>query len=396
MAKRTTTLILIVVFIILLASAIKIASPVTSMACTMKSKSQWNATMSLSSSQGKNSWATSDGFFSVKLPHSNDIAIFNGDTLYGTTQNGKLLSGMMTRNSVVIYDPFANNINKCFTSQPLFIPDGFLYDANTDPRIDFYWPGPGLSSNINDTETFVAAAQMHSDPNVSSTWNYQQRGTTFFSVKYNKNSKVPLTVTRRTPFNVIAYPKPDQPVVLSSIVDDGKWTYVYFTHWPTEQGMPSARDLYIARVPSKWAHAKLWDVRAWQFYTTSGWKLYTGRPWMLKQLRPVGKNMFGAGGTVAVNPNGGFYAVTRPLEFIDDKIVVYTAPTATGPFTVTKTIPLKSPAGTWNYLAKAHPSIPAPTGKVWISVDTAKENGSFSDPVSWYYEQWYLIDIPRR
>lgn len=360
--------------------------------CVLTNPAQWNNRMAMLSTPTRNAWMSSDGFSSVKLPRSNHVAFFNGDTLYGKKVNDRFVSGMFVRNSAVIYKPWSQNFSDCFVSQPIPTANGLLYDAGTNSSYDYYWPGVGLSSNFYDTETFVISAKMHSSSTIS-LWNFQQVGSTIFSLKYSPASSTPLKVVRKTPFNVISYPRTDQPVVWSSVVDDGVWTYVYATHWRSE--IPwSSRDLYVARVPSKWAHTKLWDVRGWQFYTVGGWKYYTGKPWSLKQMKKVGENVFGAGGSISMNPKGGFYAVTRPLEFIDNKIVVYTSKTATGPFTVAKEYPLLQPPKVWYYLAKAHPNLPAPAGKVWISTDTNRENGDFRDPISWYYEKWMLIDIP--
>lgn len=340
--------------------------------------------LSEAATETRASWVASDGFRSVPM-RNKDTLFFNGDTLYGTKKDGEFTGGLFARNSVLQFR------NGCFlAAPPIKSAHGFLYDPGTNPRKDFYWPTAGYHGK---PYLYQFASKMHTKTG-ESVFDFHQTGTTLFTIQYKPKTKNPIRVRNRTPIEPVQFPAPDQPLSWgATVVNDDEYVYVYALHWNKEPLTP--RTMYVARVPISWANTRMEDTSGWEFYTTKGWKKAPeGKQLRFEDLKPISGPIFGATATVSASPNGGYYAVTRPLEFMDKRIVVYRAKTPVGPFTIAAEYPLISEEGFSYYNAQAHPSMPAPEGQVWVSVDQQKISNDLEDQVAHTRPLWQLIPTP--
>jgi hypothetical protein len=324
------------------------------------------------------------------------VLISTGDTLYGTRQGNRMIGGAFFRNATIVYDPSATAEDRCFTSYKPATMSGFLY-AGPDAGVHYFWPAAVVPFRPEDTMSYAFASVIESDPAATGILNFRQTGTAVLPIAYRPAAAEPLTSGAAV--RLVPVQTPDRnPIAWGySVLDDGGWTYIYATHLSEGGDLAAvARDLFVARVPATAARSDLANLRNWQLWTGSGWRQYPGAPLPLSQMQAVGTDIVGPNYSVSRNPaTGRYYLVTRPNEFLDDKVRISTAASPVGPFTVVRDIPLPQPTDTWYYNAHAHPDLPAPPNKVWITVDVGHENGNvFTDPLENAKPLWILIDVP--
>ncbi|RZS43185.1 uncharacterized protein DUF4185 [Herbihabitans rhizosphaerae] len=141
----------------------------------------------------------------------------------------------------------------------------------------------------------------------------------------------------------------------------GDWVYVYGTATP---GAPKAFgwSLRVAR------------VRIEEIENPAGWSYWDGRAWQRDAGRAaeVIPATGGVSQTLSVfSRDGTWYALSKKDDFLGEDLVVWRAPSPTGPFTPSPPlakIPSDIEAGRIQYLALAHPDLLPEPGSVVVSV----------------------------
>ena len=140
----------------------------------------------------------------------------------------------------------------------------------------------------------------------------------------------------------------------------GDWVYLYGTDRPDSHGI-FGYSLRVARThvtdllhSDRWRY---WDGRSWQQDPTKA-----------KVLIPAHG---GVSQTLSVFERGGrWYAVSKRDEVLGTDLVVWTAPSPTGPFdngTKVAALPSDPKSGELRYMPLAHPELPSDPGSVLVS-----------------------------
>lgn len=173
----------------------------------------------------------------------------------------------------------------------------------------------------------------------------------------------------------------------AAVVDD--WVYLYGTANP-EDDLVFGWSLSVARTrladiadPSRWRY---WDGRAWK-----------GDPDEAAVLvDPVG----GVSQTLSVFESGGtWYALSKQDEFLGDALMVWTAPSPTGPFTAQEplaSIPSQEDGSLLQYMPLAHPDLLPRPGTMVVSVsrNTTRLGLVDQDPTL-YRPRFLRVRLPR-
>ncbi len=171
--------------------------------------------------------------------------------------------------------------------------------------------------------------------------------------------------------------------------DRRHWVYLYGTSRPDKKGI-FGYSLEVARTtvddllhPDRWRY---WDGTAWQ-----------GDPSHAKVLIPYDG---GVSQTLSVFQRGGrWYAVSKRDEVLGTDLVVWTAPSPTGPFdhgTKVASLPSDPSSGELRYMPLAHPTLMPSKDGVLVSysrnnTDAAKVDG---DPFL-YRPLFVKVHLPR-
>jgi hypothetical protein len=174
----------------------------------------------------------------------------------------------------------------------------------------------------------------------------------------------------------------------ASYVDIDGWAYVYGTANPR---LPYVfgYSLLVARMrptdvinPSAWTY---WDGSSWQFDRTRA-----------ATLIPAAE---GVSQTLSVFRSGWhWYAISKRDDFIGTDLVIWSSPTATGPFTPnppSEYIPSDPANHIFRYMALAHPDLLPTPGKVVVSVSQNSDDLQLlaRDPLL-YRPRFYEITLP--
>jgi len=140
----------------------------------------------------------------------------------------------------------------------------------------------------------------------------------------------------------------------------GDRVYLYGTAHPTT-GMVFGNSLHVARARI----GDLADPAKWGYWTGHRWGHHPDR---------IGTLIPAKGGVSQVlsvfQKNGSWYAVSKRGDLLGTDLVVWKAPSPTGPFVagpVVASIPTDPKSGLMRYMPLAHPDLPASPGQVIVS-----------------------------
>lgn len=346
--------------------------------CRFAKPSEWESEMAMMSS-GRRGWLASDGYVSTPLANG-DVLLLMGDTLVGRSSRGRVRTGDFVgtqRNSAVIYHPGRTKSQGCFSFTHSGL-GGPMSNPAHDPARQWHWPNKAIPVRPGDNRIFAFAAEFKGASD--RLFDFQQTGVSVFELTVTGDR-----ITRRSERELRMPTVPD--VNWGWAVErEGAWVYVYGVHW--REGESFTRELYLARLPQSTAYSDPSDTSAWEMLGEAGW--IPGRSARLGDLKAISSEV-GAGGTVH-RVGGKWQLVTRPAEMIDHRVMLMVADNPWGPFQTSREVKAVAPAGHWLYNAQAHPAIPAPRGKQWVSVDRNTETLPTTAPLSTYQARWMLMN----
>ena len=267
-----------------------------------------------------------------------------GDTLRA---RGERLA--MVRNSMLLTD------ESCLS---VVLPEGegaVIPDRRDDPWDVGYWPmSLGVESH-DDYDVLVVGAQRVRTVGRGS-FDFETMGPAA-AVFLVPNGGVPQHISTMD-FG------PDDPAETrpawgaATAVSDG-WVYLYGTSRPANRAAYGF-GLSVARVRP----TDLLRQERWQFWNGAEWSGYAA------SAKPVIDAVGGTSQTLSVfERDGQWYAVSKRDEFIGEDLVIWSAPSPTGPFTAhprVARIPSLSD-GTLRYMPLAHPGLLPQPGSVIVS-----------------------------
>jgi hypothetical protein len=182
---------------------------------------------------------------------------------------------------------------------------------------------------------------------------------------------------------------PARPQWGAAAAVQGDWVYLYGTARPQQKGV-FGFSLRVARTRI----ANITDTAKWQYWDGHAWQKSASRA---KELIAADQ---GVSQTLSVFPrNGRWYAVSKRDEFLGTDLVVWSAPSPTGPFdsgTVVGHLPSDLKTGELRYMPLAHPDLMPDPASVLVSysrnnTDLQKvENDPFL-----YRPQFVRVSLPR-
>ncbi|MFY0407990.1 DUF4185 domain-containing protein [Solicola sp. PLA-1-18] len=173
----------------------------------------------------------------------------------------------------------------------------------------------------------------------------------------------------------------------ASAVEDG-WVYLYGTANPERPGI-FGFSLAVAR------------VRPDDILETDRWRYWDGRRWQRDAGRA--KKLIAAQGGVSqtlsvFEQDGRWYAVSKRDEFVGSDLVVWSAPSPTGPFVAgdpVAQIPSEAGGGTLRYMPLAHPDLLPRDGSVVVSYSQNDTDLSAVDADPFLYRPRFLrVPLP--
>lgn len=174
----------------------------------------------------------------------------------------------------------------------------------------------------------------------------------------------------------------------ASAVKDG-WVYLYGTANPQKKGV-FGYSLQVAR------------VRPDDILTASKWRYWDGSTWQ----RSAAKTAIlipaegGVSQTLSVFKQGDrWYAVSKQDEFLGSHLVIWSAPSPTGPFTAGPSvaeIPSDASSGTLRYMPLAHPDLLPKKGSVVVSYSQNNTDlGKVGSNPFLYRPRFLRVDLPK-
>lgn len=176
----------------------------------------------------------------------------------------------------------------------------------------------------------------------------------------------------------------------AAAVHDG-WVYVYGTARPKDarEELVFGFSLQVARVRPD----DITDVTQWQYWD--------GKRWQSKASEAA-QLIDAAGGvsqTLSVLVQGGrWYAVSKRDEFLGSDLVIWSAPSPTGPFTPSPplaSIPSDTSTGALRYMPLAHPDLLPEAGSVVVSYSQNNTDiGKVADDPFLYRPRFLRVRLP--
>lgn len=153
---------------------------------------------------------------------------------------------------------------------------------------------------------------------------------------------------------------PTRPTWGAAIETAADAVYIYGTAAPADGGA-FGRSLEVARAPI----TDVANQAAWRYWDGQGWQRRADRAAAL--IPAVG----GVSQVLSVfQRDGSWYAVSKRDDYLGHDLVIWKAPTATGPFVASRPlaeIPSDSANGLLRYMPLAHPDLLAEPGTVVVS-----------------------------
>lgn len=173
----------------------------------------------------------------------------------------------------------------------------------------------------------------------------------------------------------------------AAAVHDG-WVYLYGTATPGDD-LVFGFSLQVARVRAD----HLLDTSKWRYWDGSGWSANAS-----KATELIGADG-GVSQTLSVLESGGrWYAVSKRDEFLGSDLVIWSAPSPTGPFSASAPvakIPSDLKAGRLRYMPLAHPDLLAKPGTVVVSYSQNATDIADVDKNPFLYRPRFLrVDLP--
>lgn len=279
----------------------------------------------------RTSWGASDGFISFGLP--------DGKTLWllGDTETD---DGHFVRNTAAIW----NGVKYSFMRG---VDDSGFIDHPGDPMKNWYWPGTPLSRG---SDIFIPVSSMGLT-SAPGPWNFTQLRAELLKYSYNGKS-LKLKSSR-----VLPYPK---IVWGSASIKIGKYMYFYGF-----KGVPHS--VYVLRIDDK-DNIEVLSKKGWVSRSS------------VSNLKQVGDN-FSSG--FSVMPCGQVLCAIVKTGDLGRNVDLYKASDVSGKFVFARK--LFSVDGTvLAYHSKAHPSLKAPKGMMWVTVN--------NNDTGMYRPSWFLVN----
>jgi hypothetical protein len=182
---------------------------------------------------------------------------------------------------------------------------------------------------------------------------------------------------------------PARPQWGAAAAVQGDWVYLYGTARPQQKGV-FGFSLRVARTRIE----NIMDTAKWQYWDGHAWQKSASRA---QELIPADQ---GVSQTLSVFPrNGKWYAVSKRDEFLGTDLVVWTAPSPTGPFdsgTVVGHLPSDLKTGELRYMPLAHPDLMPDPASVLVSYSRNNTDvQKVEDDPFLYRPQFVRVPLPR-
>jgi hypothetical protein len=270
-------------------------------------------------------WAGGDGASSTRLPDGRLLWVF-GDTYVGgvTASGGRSDSTRLVRNSVVV------------TTGTCVAPLPTVTDALPGRGVTWLWPTHAVLTRVaasggSSTVTVFAQRMRRTGPDA---YGFRRVGTATVSLTVPWRGAPVVGAVQDLPASATLWG--------AAAVRDGAVTWIYGTRAVNEE-LVFGRDLVLARAPT----ATVSDPSTWSYRTATGWSRRESSSAVIRPAR-LGVSTVPS----ALRSGHDFLMVTKPQEFLDDRIVILRSPTPWGPWTArvvarapsTRTVPRYSPA----------------------------------------------------
>ena len=173
----------------------------------------------------------------------------------------------------------------------------------------------------------------------------------------------------------------------AAAVVKGDWVYLYGTANP-EKPLVFGWSLSVARTRID----DLDEPSAWQYFDGSGWQ---SDPAKASQLIPAEG---GVSQTLSVFESGGrWYALSKRDDFVGKELVIWSAPSPTGPFAPSRPLAsIPSHGATLQYMPLAHPDVLPERGTLVVSVSHNTTDAGLLDQDPYLYRPTFLrVKLPR-
>ncbi len=179
------------------------------------------------------------------------------------------------------------------------------------------WPTSAvLTEASSDGDAVVAVFTQRMRRNGAGAWGFARTGSAVVTLAVNAGGAAKVIRVRDLPAAEILWG--------AGTATAGAYTYVYGTR-SVDAPLVFGRDLMLARSPT----TTVGDSRTWTFRTASGWSSHP------EDAVAVVPARVGVSTTPTVVARGSqFLIVTKPQEFLDDRVVVMTSSTPYGPWAV--------------------------------------------------------------
>ncbi|KAA1424894.1 DUF4185 domain-containing protein [Mumia zhuanghuii] len=183
-------------------------------------------------------------------------------------------------------------------------------------------------------------------------------------------------------------PSRTRPTWGAAVAVDDDWVYLYGTANPETEGV-FGYSLRVARVRID----DIRDQRRWRYWDGSRWQR---DPDSAQELIAA---QGGVSQTLSVfEQDGSWYAVSKQDEFLGRNLVIWKAPSPTGPFTVASTaatIPSDAATGQLRYMPLAHPALLPEHGSVVVSYSRNNTDvGKVARNPFLYRPEFLRVDLP--
>lgn len=324
-------------------------------------------------------WNASDGFQSHRLPDGRILWLY-GDTV---TDDGRFV-----RNSMSVWDR----------------REGYIrFDAGTDLRgfavrpdtraadgaTRWYWTGVPLPGS---GQRWVHIPAMRVQ-RTSGGFGFELAGADMITYRYaSASARLTVVANRSTP-RVVNAAGTDMVWWGAATVRVRDHVYIYGMITPSGAGSGYRIDTAVMRIRSAVLARRPPRVADWQVLTDDGWRTGTGVP--VSAVRRIAHRFSNSFGIVAVR--GKLYAVVKTDEFLGRTVDLYRAASVRSPFRFRRRLAIVRPAAdTFAYNVNLHQALPAPRGRVWVSVNQSPRTcAAWTCPTS-YRPIFRLIPAPHR
>lgn len=366
--------------------------------CRFATPTEWeHAFNSITTPESKSPGVVAtDGYIGTELPDGNTLFLF-GDTYVGTTteRSGKeaIESQNFHRNTAVIYHPDAPTKTGCFT-QIFGADNSGVFDNPEDPtgENEWWWPS-SIIRQPGTTKTYVTAAKLRKTG--TSAWDATGTGSAIFPITYKPESRTPITAG--TPIPITANNSGKGTNILwgaATWTDPNGNVFVYGTK-QVDEPFVFGRSVYVSRIK---AGTDITDTGGWEYLTYDGWKTGEQPDAALKPVRDARQGGASTTFGVVTSEHGTPVIITKKNEFLGTDIVAWEGPASSdGDFGAERILAATPEANKKNltYMPLPHPYLPAPAGKMWITINrNTADLKILTNDVTKYQAQWRLVPRP--